>query len=149
MNFKLINVKICKSDELKGYITGSVVIEDDAEYNFLYRIHDPKNGNENELVSIDYGYENEKIIKLWEEIEKYIYNNYCVELETPKAPENIKIDLWYDDIFQPKKYHADAYFTPGNGYAGNIYNNEGKTIGDYTTDDSVIISQNFIIKWCD
>lgn len=57
------------------------------------------------------------------------------------------IDMWYGDKFESGKYGADAYFTPGNGYSGNIYNSEGKAIGDYHTDDSIKISKWFLIKW--
>ena len=40
----------------------------------------------------------------------------------------MKIDMWYGDEFERGKYGADAYFTPGagNGYRGNIYDDNGK-----------------------
>ena len=59
----------------------------------------------------------------------------------------MKIDMWYGDKFEKGKYGADAYFTPGNGYAGNIYDNTGKTIGDYKMNNSVEIEKNFLIEW--
>ena len=61
----------------------------------------------------------------------------------------MKIDMWYGDEFERGKYGADAYFTPGtgNGYRGNIYDDNGKMIGDYHTDDSTKIEKWFLIKW--
>ena len=59
----------------------------------------------------------------------------------------MKIDMWYGDRFQKGKYGADAYFTHGNGYSGNIYDSTGKVIGDYRTQDSVEIEKAFLIKW--
>ena len=59
----------------------------------------------------------------------------------------MKIDMWYKDRFKKGKYGADAYFTPGNGYAGNIYDETGKMIGDYRTENSVEIEEYFLIKW--
>ena len=57
------------------------------------------------------------------------------------------IDMWYGDEFESGKYGADAYFTPSNGYRGNIYDENGKVIGDYHTDDSVKIQKLFRIEW--
>lgn len=59
----------------------------------------------------------------------------------------MKIDMWYGDKFESGKYGADAYFTPENGYRGNIYNENGKMIGDYHTDDSTKIEKCFLIDW--
>ena len=59
----------------------------------------------------------------------------------------MKIDMWYGDKFKSGKYGADAYFTPGNGYRGNIYDATGKMIGDYHTWDSVKIQNYFLIDW--
>ena len=58
-----------------------------------------------------------------------------------------KIDMWYGDVFYPKKYHADSFFYPSDAvYRGNIYNDNGQFIGDYTTNDSVWIENNFILN---
>lgn len=44
------------------------------------------------------------------------------------------VDMWYGDTFQKKKYRADAYFSDADCvYRGNIYDETGKTIGDYKT----------------
>ena len=60
----------------------------------------------------------------------------------------MKIDMWYGDKFKPKKYGADAYFNNLTcQYWGWIYNEHGKIIGDYTTNNSVKISDNFKIEW--
>jgi hypothetical protein len=66
-----------------------------------------------------------------------------------KQHDMIKIDMWYKDQykFKKRKYGADAFFTPGNGYSGNIYNEEGKPIGDYHTDDSIEADEMFLIDW--
>lgn len=58
------------------------------------------------------------------------------------------IDMWYGDKFQPKKYGADAFFIPSEGYyRGHIYNDNGKIIGDYFCEDSVKIEQIFLISF--
>lgn len=68
--------------------------------------------------------------------------------------EKIKIDMWYNDKYETKQYRADAYFYPhgnlyGDCYAGNIYNDSGAIIGDYSATGSVIIEDCFIIHWKD
>ena len=61
---------------------------------------------------------------------------------------SITIDMWYGDKFEPMKYGADAWFSDADGvYRGNIYDETGKVIGDYTADDSSLISKNFQIDW--
>lgn len=60
------------------------------------------------------------------------------------------VDMWYGDKFEPKKFHADAVFYPYETdycYRGNIYNNQGKIIGDYEANNSQVIEDNFIINW--
>lgn len=64
-----------------------------------------------------------------------------------RKEQTMKIDMWYGDEFECGKYGADAYFTPGNGYHGNIYDGNGKMIGDYRTADSTKIEKCFLIKW--
>lgn len=51
------------------------------EYDGLYRIHDPENGVDNMLVSIDYGYENDVFDKQWNNIENFFreYSNFLHE----------------------------------------------------------------------
>lgn len=62
----------------------------------------------------------------------------------------LTIDMWYGDKFEPMKYGADASFYGNDGeYHGNIYNDVGEIIGDYTSDDSTLISKNFQIDWGD
>lgn len=52
-------------------------------------------------------------------------------------------DFWYGDTLEDVK-EADCYFYPNNGYyAGNMYNNKGEIIGDYTSCDSVKIGEVF------
>ena len=53
----------------------------------------------------------------------------------------MKIDFWYgeDEIA-----YADCYFYPNEGeYRGNVYNADGRIIGDYTSRNSVEIEKRF------
>ena len=60
----------------------------------------------------------------------------------------LTIDMWYGDKFVPRKYGADASFYGNDGeYRGNIYNESGKIIGDYTSDNSILIEKNFLIDF--
>lgn len=60
---------------------------------------------------------------------------------------SLHYDLWYGDEFVPRKYGADA-FVSGNGeYRGNILDDTGAAIGDYYTDNSVLIEKNFLIDF--
>ena len=54
----------------------------------------------------------------------------------------INIDMWYgDDHKEADK--IDVSFYPNDGeYRGNIYKN-GKTIGDYTSNNSVELEKSF------
>lgn len=69
----------------------------------------------------------------------------------PKRKEHkkMKIDMWYGDTFEKKQYGADAFFYPHgcltihSCYAGNIYNEKGEAIGDYTTPSSREIPKYF------
>lgn len=58
----------------------------------------------------------------------------------------LHIDMWYGDEFVPNKYGADAYDYNGR-LSGNIYNEAGKAIGDYTATDSVLVGENFLIDF--
>lgn len=58
----------------------------------------------------------------------------------------LNIDMWYGDKFEPNKYGADAYDYNGR-LSGNIYNEAGKAIGDYTATDSVLVEENFLIDF--
>lgn len=61
------------------------------------------------------------------------------------------IDMWYGDVLDKAKHTANCSFYPhssfGYSYRGNIYNEEGKAIGDYAADDSVWIGKAFGIEW--
>ena len=74
--------------------------------------------------------------------------------KTEHGTDKIKIDMWYHDKYEAKQYRADAYFYPhgtlcGDCYAGNIYNDSGAIIGDYSATGSAIIEDCFIIHWKD
>ena len=55
----------------------------------------------------------------------------------------IKFDFWHGDT-EKDIAAADCFFYPNGGhYAGNIYNDKGEIIGDYTSNDSVEIEKHF------
>ena len=63
---------------------------------------------------------------------------------------SLTIDMWYGDKFEPKKYSATAAFYGNDGeYRGNIIDDSGNIIGDYTSDNSVLIEKNFLIDFGD
>ena len=54
----------------------------------------------------------------------------------------MKIDYWYKE--DKKAVAADCFFYPNEGkYRGNVYNKDGRMIGDYTATDSVEIEKRF------
>ena len=60
----------------------------------------------------------------------------------------IDIDMWDGDEFIPHKYGADSWSNDLTGeYSGWIYNDWGEKIGDFTTDDSTLISDNFLVDF--
>lgn len=81
MGFEIITANVYTKGDLKGYIDGIIEFSNGKVHEFLYRIHDPENGDSNKLVSIDYGFENPMVDELWDTIEKYIYDTYCRELK--------------------------------------------------------------------
>ena len=53
----------------------------------------------------------------------------------------MKIDIWYPGETIAA---ADCFFYPNEGiYRGNLYNAEGRIIGDYSSRDSVAIENRF------
>lgn len=53
------------------------------------------------------------------------------------------IDFWYGNTNNDVAY-ADCFFCPNSGtYAGNVYDKNGKAIGDYTEKDSREIEKTF------
>ena len=59
-----------------------------------------------------------------------------------------KVDMWYNHPFIKKVYFADAFFSDCDCvYRGNIYDENGKVVGDYTTTDSVWIENSFKVKF--
>jgi len=68
-----------------------------------------------------------------------------------KNSKEFEVNMQKGFKFVPKEYHADATFYPhgcfGYCYRGNIYNDSGLLIGDYGTNDSVWIENNFQIEW--
>lgn len=57
--------------------------------------------------------------------------------------ENLKIDFWFNNSVKDIA-GADCFFYPNGGYyAGNVYDRNGKAIGDYTETDSTKIEKAF------
>ena len=53
----------------------------------------------------------------------------------------MKIDIWYNG---EKAAFASCYFYPNEGiYRGNLYNEQGRIIGDFSARDSVEIEKRF------
>lgn len=84
----------------------------------------------------------------WEYIYKNHPNGFDIKpkIESVNSIPGLDIDMWYGDEFEPMKYGADAYYGP-DGYHGWIYSDSGKKIGDYTADDSLVVSDNFMVDW--
>lgn len=50
-------IQFYTNGDLKGYINGLVYdTETNRDYEVLYRVHDPQNGSDYDLVSVDYGW---------------------------------------------------------------------------------------------
>ena len=57
----------------------------------------------------------------------------------------LNIDMWYDNEFVAKQYGADVFFNDLSAeYWGWIYDDAGKRIGSFESDDSVLIEKNFL-----
>ncbi len=70
-SIELSNVELYKRGDLSGYI--SFITYDKIRYReheSLFRVYDPSNGKENTIVSIDYGYEIENIIPIFNKIKQ-------------------------------------------------------------------------------
>lgn len=70
-NFTLENITLYYNGYLAGYINCTLVDNEKyISYETLYRVHDPLNGNDYTLVSVDYGWKigNDKIIEKVEKI---------------------------------------------------------------------------------
>lgn len=58
------------------------------------------------------------------------------------------VDMWNGRPFIKKAYFADAFFSDCDCvYRGNIYDDGGHIIGDYSSSDSVWIEENFKISF--
>lgn len=58
-----------------------------------------------------------------------------------KDERKMHIDLWYAN---EKIVSADCFFYPNDGvYRGNLYNENGRPIGDYWATDSRAIEKRF------
>ena len=55
--------------------------------------------------------------------------------------EDAIVDMWYRDELVPQRWSADCYFYPEGNlteescYSGNIFDDDGRAIGDYTSYD--------------
>lgn len=60
----------------------------------------------------------------------------------------IYIDMWYGDALDFEKCRVDVFFSDSDCmYRGNIYDKNGKAIGDYATSDSVALAKRFGIEF--
>lgn len=60
----------------------------------------------------------------------------------------LNIDMWNDDEFIPNRYGADCFCNDLSGTCwGWIYDDAGKIIGDYESDDSVLVGDNFLVDF--
>ena len=112
------------TDELRRY---DIPSETDINY-YLDRIgYCQKNGD---VVPCDE-------INDFEGVDLDDYVEGCDDVTASTDFDDISIDMWYGDEFEPHKYGADAWFNDmGGSYSGWIYDNNGKKIGDYTAYDS-------------
>ena len=83
--FTITNREVMTKGDLKGYITAMISFSNkpEVEHELLYRVHDPENGEDFTIVSIDYGYNNKEVDNLWNDIEtefKKFYEWYLVKV---------------------------------------------------------------------
>lgn len=122
------------ADELRRY---DIPSETDINY-YLDRIGYCKKGND--VVPCDE-------IDVWDDVVGCDDVTASTDIEDDRT---ILIDMWYDDEFKAKKYRATATFYDNDcEYRGWILNDAGEIIGDYSTDSSAAIDENFIIDWDD
>lgn len=72
----------------EGYLHFTVEA-DGYELEGLFRINDPENGQNMEIVSIDYGYLHPEIKKQWDQIEDYLKNEVMQHMEKQNIEKNI------------------------------------------------------------
>ena len=71
--YEFYTIDIFTKGDLKGYANGEIVFQyNNTEYRheFLYRFDDKENGDNYQLVSIDYGLRVPYIMEIWDKIEK-------------------------------------------------------------------------------
>ena len=60
----------------------------------------------------------------------------------------IDIDMWYGDKFDQQRHRIDVFFSDIDcEYRGNIYDENGRIIGDYSTTDSVMLQKKFGVEF--
>lgn len=75
--FNIKTIDVYQKGDLKGYANGYIEFDYNNrlhDHEFLYRFDDKANGDNWQIVSIDYGYEIPTINDVWEEIEREIKN---------------------------------------------------------------------------
>jgi hypothetical protein len=73
--YEFYNIEVYTKGDLKGYAQGEITFDyKNGPYNheFLFRYDDAENGENDKLVSIDYGLRVPYIMEVWDEIEKYL-----------------------------------------------------------------------------
>lgn len=87
--FDFDTINVYTKGDLKGYADGYITFryqrngtESECNHEFLYRFDDAENGQNDTLVSIDYGYEIPYIDRVWQDItiylKEYVKKKLCV-----------------------------------------------------------------------
>ena len=87
-------------DDEDGYLHFTVTV-DDYGLEGLFRIHDPGNGNDMELVSIDYGYLHPAIEQQWSSIEERL-KQAVMQREMTDVKASIETESEYEEISSPR-----------------------------------------------
>lgn len=90
-NYAIENLEYYFTGDLKGYANGIIEFSNGKTHELLFRFYDPENGGSNELVSIDYGYENPMVSNHWNEIETKITKAVSGFIESSLQGDKVSI----------------------------------------------------------
>jgi len=91
-----------------GYVHFTIVSLDEYLLNGLYRTHDTANGEDNSLVSIEYGYDHPEIEKYWNDIESRITELVNVD------EQHFKVSFEFRG--EDGEWHRDSLSNNGEGF---------------------------------
>ena len=93
----------------------------------------------NKIIDIIQSHEED----IYDILRQHYYEGYEDNEELSESLRDIEIDMWYNDPID-EIYKIDMSFSDADlEYRGNLYNKEGKAIGDFTTKDSVALYDAF------